>query len=405
VSTPFTGTGPLVAVPSSAAVSAAADTLAAALDGLDDASTDITTTWGGLSAVYHAPEAQTAYGAMAPVSTTVDDLETALTAAVSALRTYADTLTSLEARRAALVTDLATVDEQLDLPMDDRDPSAPTVWDVAQRRSVFEGDAVAADQECARALRALRTSASWSMNDGLEIVNGNIGSGTQGLAAELLQRYRGTLMVPGPGALLPEEITLTAGQINPTWPRTMIDGQVWVRSPSGILMLESNLLPDTPPRVSGLPGWQGQPQFAPDKVGTPPEWAGRAGKALGLLGAGLTYWGVYGESYNDTLTRHPDWSEDQRQEEAVVDTVVIGSASVAGGAGGGWGGALLGASIGSIFPGPGTIIGGIIGGVIGGVLGGMGGQAVAQDVMDDVRQENVEIMAPGPIGAQPGNVL
>ncbi|MDF2919505.1 MAG: Mu-like prophage protein [Microbacterium sp.] len=140
MSTPFTGTGPLVAVPSSAAVSAAADTLAAALDGLDDASTDITTTWGGLSAVYHAPEAQTAYGAMAPVPTTVDDLETALTAAVSALRTYADTLTSLEARRAALVADLATVDEQLDLPMDDRDPSAPTVWDVAQRRSVFEGD-------------------------------------------------------------------------------------------------------------------------------------------------------------------------------------------------------------------------------------------------------------------------
>ncbi|MDF2666566.1 MAG: Mu-like prophage protein [Microbacterium sp.] len=408
MSTPALSTGTLVAVPSSAAVSAAADTLAGVLDGLDDAVTDVTTTWSGLNAVYEAPEAQTAYGAMAPLPLAVDELTTALSSAVTALRTYAETLTSLETRRASLLTDLQTVDEQSELPMADRDPDAPTSYEVDRTRALFETDVTAADQECARALRALCTSASWVMNDGLEIVNGNAGSAAQGLAAELLTRYRGTLMVPGPGALLPDEITLTAGQINPTWPRSLIDGQVWVQRPSGAWMLESNLLPDTPPRISGLPGWNGQPQFAPDSVGTPPAWAGRVGKGLGLLGAGLTYWSVYGESYNDTLTRHPEWSEDQRQEEAAVDTLVIGSSSVAGGAGGAWGGALLGASIGSIFPGPGTVIGGVIGGVVGGVLGGWGGQEIAQDVMDDVRQENVEIMAPGPIGVEPeaqGNLL
>ncbi|WZH36421.1 MAG: hypothetical protein PIR02_16915 [Microbacterium enclense] len=399
MSTPSSST--LVAVPSSTAVSAAADTLESALNGLDDAVTNVTTSWGGLSAVYEAPEAQTAYGAMATLPLAVDDLTTALASAVSALRTYAETLTSLETRRAALVTDLDTVDAQGDLPAADRDPDAPTVFEVGRTRALFETDVAAADQECARALRALRTSWSWAMGDGLEFVNGNIGSGVQGLAAELLERYRGTLMVPGPGAFIPEEIRLTAGQINPTWPRSLIDGQVWVQRPSGVWVLESTLLPDTPPRISGLPGWNGHPQFAPERIGTPPAWAGHAGKGLSILGAGLTYWSVYGESYNDTLTRHPDWTEEQRQQEAWVDTAVVGSSSVAGGAGGAWGGALIGAGIGSIFPGPGTVIGGIIGGVIGGVLGGWGGQEIGQDVMDGIRQENVTIEAPGPLGVEP----
>ncbi|MFZ8757463.1 hypothetical protein ACO03V_08635 [Microbacterium sp. HMH0099] len=85
-----------------------------------------------------------------------------------------------------------------------------------------------------------------------------------------------------------------------------------------------------------------------------------------------------------------------------MDTAVVGTSSVAGGAGGAWGGALLGASIGSVFPGPGTIIGGIVGGVIGGVAGGWGGQQVSQRAVDSIRGENETIMAPGPLGAAHG---
>lgn len=389
-------------IPRSADVSAAADTLSAALDGLDDAVSDVTSSWSGLSAAYEAPEAQTAYGALASVSPAADELATALSSAVSALRTYAEALASLETRRAAIVSDLAVVERESDLPLEERDPEAPTVAEVARARRTFDADAAAADEDCARALRALRTSTTWVMNDGLEIVTGNAGSAVQGLASELLQRYRGTLMVPGPGAMLPDEIRLTAGDLEPTWPRSRIDGQIWVQRPSGTWMLESNLLPDAPPALGGLPGWNGQPKFAPAEIGTPPAWAGHAGKALSVVGAGLTYWSVYGESYNDTLTRHPDWSEEQRQQEAWVDTAVVGTSSVAGGAGGAWGGALLGASIGSVFPGPGTIIGGIVGGVIGGVAGGWGGQQVSQRAVDSIRGENETIMAPGPLGAAHG---
>ncbi len=386
-------------IPSSAAVSAAADTLAAALDGLDDTVTDITTTWGGLSGVYEAPEAQTAYGALASLSPAADDLRSALATAVSALRTYAQTLSGLETRRAALLADLATVERQAGVDASERDPAAPNAGDVAADRRTFDADAAAADQECASTLRGLRTSISWALNGGLDIVTGNAGSAVQGLASELLERYRGTLMVPGPGAVLPDEIRLTAGDINPTWPRSRIDGQIWVQRPSGAWMLESNLLPDTPLPTTRLPGWTGQPKFAPSEIGAPPAWAGHAGKALTVVGAGLTYWSVYGESYNDTLTRHPDWNEDQRQQEAWTDTAVVGTSSVLGGAGGAWGGAVIGAGIGSIFPGPGTVIGGIIGGVIGGVAVGWGAQTVSQDIMDDVRGDDTTIMAPGPLGS------
>lgn len=387
-------------IPSSAAVSGAADTLASALDGLDDAVSDIAATWGGLSGVYEAPEAQIAYGALASLSPAAEELATALSTAVSALRAYAETLAGLETRRAAIVADLATVAREQAREAEDRDPDAPSAGSVAGERLRFDADAAAADADCASALRGLRTSISWSLNGGLEIVTGNAGSAVQGLASELLQRYRGTLMVPGPGAVLPDEIRLTAGDLNPTWPRSTIDGQIWVQRPSGVWMLESNLLPDAPLPSTRLPGWAGVPQFAPSEVGTPPAWAGHAGRALTVVGAGLTYWSVYGESYNDTLARHPDWSEEQRQQEAWTDTAVVGTSSVAGGAAGAWGGAAAGAAIGSIFPGPGTVIGGIIGGVIGGVAGGWGAQEVSQSIMDDVRGENTTIMAPGPLGAQ-----
>lgn len=135
-----------------------------------------------------------------------------------------------------------------------------------------------------------------------------------------------------------------------------------------------------------------------------PAWASAGGKALNVVGAGLTYWSVYAESYNDTLTRHPDWTDDQRQTEALVDTAVVGSTAVVGGAGGAWAGAAAGAAIGSVFPGPGTLIGGIIGGVVGGVAGGWGGQQVGQSAVDTIRGDDdldEMILAPGPIGVEP----
>jgi hypothetical protein len=386
---------PPIEIPSSSAVSDAATTLGAALDGLDDALLGVRTKWSGLSAVYSAPEAHIAYGALSPLTGAGDDMVTALTAAETALSTYAQTLSTLETRRTSIMADIALINSGVDLS-----ERPGFVYEVTADRNQFNTDAQAADDDCAAALRTLRENPSWVIEDALGPITSNAGGAVQGLGAELLQRYRGTLLVPGPGALLPDELTLTASMIEPTWPRQMIDGQVYVTRPSGLVVLESTLLPDasTPPTVR-LQDWDARPQFTttPD-VGAPPQWARYTGKALGVAGAGFTFWSVHAESYNDTLIRHPDWTEEQRQEEAIVDTAVVGGAAVAGGAGGAWGGAAAGAAIGSIFPGPGTLIGGIVGGIIGGVAGGWAGQEVAQQGVDAVRGDtdaDEMIMAPG----------
>ncbi|MEZ3159925.1 hypothetical protein AB1K54_05175 [Microbacterium sp. BWT-B31] len=321
---------PPVRIPSSAAVSAAADTLASTIDALDDTVLEVTGTWSGLGSVYSAPEAEIAYQAMAPLSPAQTDLTTDLSTAVAALRTFAEALTALEVRRAELVSDIALATAAWP-----PSPTTPTVSEVTAQLARFAADAATVDADCARALRALRDSASWLLTGAVAPFTGNVGSGVQGLAAELLQRYRGTLLVPGPGAVLPDSISLPASAINPTWPRNVVNGQTWVQRPSGIWVLESNLLPDGQPPAGTLPGWQARPQFTPaPEIGTPPAWARFGGRALTVAGAGLTYWSVYGESYNDTLTRHPDWTDEQRQQEALVDSAVVGTSSVAAGAGG-----------------------------------------------------------------------
>lgn len=381
---------PPARIPRAAGVEAAATALASCLDGLDDVLIDVSAAWGGLSTVYSAPEAQSAYQALAPLDPAAEDLGTAIAAAAAALATYGETLTGLETRREAIEADIALLSAD--------DPSAPPAHEVRSARDAFDRDADEADRECARALRALREHTLW-MADPLGSITGLEGSAVQGLGVELLERYRGALVTPGPGALLPDELLLTASTIHPDWPRIVIDGQTWVQRPSGLLALESTLLADAPaPSTVRPPGWDLRPQFtATPDVGAPPAWAGVGGKVLGVAGAGLTYWSVYSTSYNDTLTRHPDWTEEQRTQEAVVDTAVVGTTSVAAGAGGAWGGAVAGAAIGSVFPGPGTLIGGIVGGIIGGVAGGWGGQVVGQSVMDGVRGDNDDvIMAPGP---------
>ncbi|QIM15158.1 hypothetical protein G7067_01005 [Leucobacter insecticola] len=161
------------------------------------------------------------------------------------------------------------------------------------------------------------------------------------------------------------------------------------------------------PNVATKPsGWWNKPILTADpKLGTPPGWASWGGRGLGVAGAGLTYWGTYSDSYNTNLTRYPEWSEEQRQERAVQDAAIVGSASVAAGLGGAWvgakGGAIAGAAIGSIFPGAGTLIGGVVGGIIGGIAGGIiagwAGSEVAEHTLDTVRNErdDVTVLAPG----------
>jgi hypothetical protein len=57
---------------------------------IDQAGQDITSTWAGLQAVYSAPEAETLFAAVSPVSAKGDDAATAMKTAAQALETFAE---------------------------------------------------------------------------------------------------------------------------------------------------------------------------------------------------------------------------------------------------------------------------------------------------------------------------
>ncbi|KIH96365.1 hypothetical protein LP52_25450, partial [Streptomonospora alba] len=76
-------------------------------DGTDvaQAGQDITSAWQGLEGVYTAPEAQTLFASIAPVATTGDDFDEAVTSVGDALITFAEEVRPIKARLAALKAD------------------------------------------------------------------------------------------------------------------------------------------------------------------------------------------------------------------------------------------------------------------------------------------------------------
>lgn len=222
-----------------------------------------------------------------------------------------------------------------------------------------------------------------------------------GVAAESMVRYRGSLMLPGQNAVIPPEL-LRPADLDATWQR-VFEGGKWysVHPETGLLVPRGSLGPvPLSPLAQKPPGWWNKPVFTPNPgVGAPPAWARWGGRGLGAVGGGLTLWGEYSESYNENLTAHPDWNEDQRTARAWEDTAIIGGSSIAGSL---LAAAGAGALAGSVVPGPGTVVGAIVGitvAVGAGIFGGWVGGMVGEKISDEVHGENVQTVAPGPIDA------
>ncbi|TFC27347.1 hypothetical protein E3O25_09525 [Cryobacterium sp. TMT1-3] len=330
--------------------------------------------WGGMSAAYHAPESATVYSALATPRSIVDEIGQTTRSAQTALDNYSATLSTLKTQRSNLLLEI-TAFGNLD---------AEVTVDFGQIRSTlradvarFNANAIAADEECASALGTLmRYQPLWGTSV-FGAANSLPGGAVQGLAAELMARYR-TLSVPTPGAVLPLVLRIDA-----IVPDEIIKGVGYTRLPSGLLVKVGTLTSPLPTTIPLSEGWQSKPVLtgAPN-ASAPPTWARTGGKVLGVAGVGLTVWGQYSDQYNSDLEAHPEWDDGDRVASATQNAVIVGGASAAGGAGGAWGGALAGAAIGSIFPGPGTLIGGIVGGVIGGVAGGWGGAEIGKGIRD-----------------------
>lgn len=163
-------------------------------------------------------------------------------------------------------------------------------------------------------------------------------------------------------------------------------GERWVSNKGIFVPAGSSLDPRLPPPPDDLgAGWKtgvdAGLRFDPVNV---PTWAKVGSKALFVVGAGLTLYSQWDETWREDQALHPNWSTGERIADAAGQTAVMGGATVAGAwAGaeaGAEGGAMLGAAMGSVFPGPGTVVGGVVGGLVGGVVGGFVGSEVGRAV-------------------------
>lgn len=192
-----------------------------------------------------------------------------------------------------------------------------------------------------------------------------------GTAGALMERYRRfTLYVPPLRTPLPS-LDLPA-------PDAVWRGTPYVRTPSGILVPQvSGAAPGTRALAAVADDWHqpGRPSFVTDPaLGRPPTWARIGGKALGVVGAGLTLYDSFMNQWEQDATYHPEWGTGERVASATYNAATEGGGAVAGGIVG----AQIGAWAGSFVPIPvvGTVGGALIGGAIGAFVGSKAGKAV-----------------------------
>ena len=398
-------------LPSTSSIEGAADAIVAPFDDLIDEIDAIVADWRALPAVYEAPEADSVYAAWTPLQSFAEGLHSVASSVRGAFDAYAAELSSLHTRRRHLLDREAEVDA-----MDRADPGY-----LAARQSLhgdiraLRADADAADEECAASLRGLAVHAGSPWLSIPQTLGAPYTDLSLGVGAALLENYR-RMVVPSLAPLEPPRLSDVlpdayfddhplvqrpsglwapasaqrgSGLVLRSGAGSLIVADApegWARSPAGALVRESPLI------VPSQPGWYErpsgiiEPEWRRPQIVAPPPWMKWGGRSLSVVGAGVGYWSAYAEEYEEDVLAHPEWTDGQRTESAVVSSAVVGTAGVGGGALGAWGGAAAGAAIGSVVPVVGTVAGGIVGGIIGGVLGGWGGSEAADLIVDEVEE-------------------
>ena len=121
-----------------------------------------------------------------------------------------------------------------------------------------------------------------------------------------------------------------------------------------------------------------------DKIGESKIVKG-AGRGLGVLDVGATYFESYGENYNEELRSDPTASEAELRERAMKSAAVEGTMENVGKVAGGVVGRAAGAAVGQALipiPGVGAAVGGFVGGIAGEWVGGKLGKGVGEFVND-----------------------
>ena len=353
----------------------------------------VSTEWKGLGAadVYQTPERDIVLAAMNNPTLIAEMIKQNADFAATALRTYASTVSGLQTRRTALLSDIAAANEAerqaaqqpspdtgepTPSPTPGPDPSMSTSH-VRELITTFNANAQQADQDCADALGRLEKYSKTAVQAFVDVVGGSgvVGTGVgvgSSVAEGALERWRRIHIVP--------ESSISVQLTIPMWDE-MRNGVKYWKTPSGILSPH----PPTPPELQLTGPTSSHSTFVRDPEvsrGALPTWAKHLGKALGFAGAGLTLYSAGQDQWVEDEQEHPEWSTSQRIESSLENVVIVGGSSVILGTIGASVGASVGASAGAavgagggtlVLPVIGTIGVGALGGAVGGIIGGAAG--------------------------------
>jgi hypothetical protein len=371
--------GMLADVPSSVAVEIAAGEFADVATQLDGAMDAVATGWTGLAAsdVYDGPGADRVHGAMDAPKTVARMVATEAKNARRVLDDYASTLADLATRRASLASDVNAHTSSMDDTFDDEDsigardtPGGRLADDVAK----FNRDVTAADEECARRLRALaKYRGASAVTNALDFLSDDPAGLAMGLTTDIFKRVRRLEVAVDADFEEPAPVVVTERWMEQDYSPIRENGFLVRRE------LAQSMEPQVDPEIET----RSHLLLVNDEAAAPTavlKSAKIAGGALGIAGTAITFADAWSDQYQRDTQDHPEWTETHKRQSAAENTAIVGTASAAGGWGGALAGAEIGAAFGSIFPGPGTVIGGILGGAIGGMWGSDMGKEIGEHV-------------------------
>ncbi|WP_167586056.1 hypothetical protein [Kineococcus rubinsiae] len=221
---------------------------------------------------------------------------------------------------------------------------------------------------------AVRTDESVTANIERMLRSDEFGAVPLGLSQSLLTAYRKPLLaLPAPGSILLD--------LDFTRPANVVDqvrGVPLVQRPSGLLVPVGSSADPAVEVVTALSKGPdvhqpGERFLTTGGFGRPPAWARTSGRALGVVGAGLTVYDSFAGQWEHDQRYHPEYGTGRRVAEASAVAATEGVGAVAGGIYG----AQLGATVGSFIPIPvvGTVGGALVGGAIGAFVGSKAGKA------------------------------